>query len=83
MSVYHPCGTCRLGKDIERDPVSIDFKLRRFQNIWIADASIFPSIPSGNINSAVMMLAYKAAKSISQQINKKLVSKSKEKNIND
>jgi len=83
VSVYHPCGTCRLGKDIERDPVSLDFKLRRFQNIWIADASIFPSIPSGNINSAVMMLAYKAAKSISQQINKKMVSKSKEKNIND
>ena len=83
VSVYHPCGTCRLGKDIERDPVSIDFRLRQFQNIWIADASIFPSIPSGNINSAVMMLAYKAAKSISQQINKKLVSKSKEKNIND
>ena len=83
MSVYHPCGTCRLGNDVERDPVSIDFRLRGFQNIWIADASLFPSIPSGNINSAVMMLAYKASKSISQQVNKKLASISKEKNISD
>ena len=83
VSVYHPCGTCRLGNDVERDPVSIDFRLRGFQNIWIADASLFPSIPSGNINSAVMMLAYKASKSISQQVNKKLASISKEKNISD
>ena len=72
VSIYHPCGTCSLGQNPDQDPVALDFKLRGFQNLWVADASTFPSIPSGNINSAVMMMALKAASSISVQINNKL-----------
>ena len=69
VSVYHPCGTCSLGSDTSEDPVSLDFKLRGFRNLWVVDASTFPSIPSGNINSVVMMMALKAASSISEQLN--------------
>lgn len=72
VSIYHPCGTCSLGQNPDHNPVDLDFKLQGFQNLWVADASTFPSIPSGNINSAVMMMALKAASSISAQINNKL-----------
>ena len=72
VSIYHPCGTCSLGQNPDHNPVDLDFKLQGFQNLWVADASTFPSIPSGNINSAVMMMALKAASSISTQINNKI-----------
>jgi len=36
--------------------------------LWIADASLFPNVTSGNINAPVMMLAVKAADSICKQL---------------
>ena len=70
VSIYHLCGTCRLGSDASKAPVSNDFKLRALRNLWIADASLFPNITSGNINAPVMMLASKAANSICNQLSK-------------
>ena len=70
VSIYHLCGTCRLGSDPNKAPVSNEFKLRALQNVWIADASLFPNVTSGNINGPVMMLASKAADSISNQLPK-------------
>ena len=68
VSIYHLCGTCRIGKDSTKAPVNTDFKLRSFDNIWIADASLFPNVTSGNINSPTIMLAFKASESIAKQI---------------
>ena len=70
VSIYHLCGTCRLGSDPSKAPVSNEFKLRALKNVWIADASLFPNVTSGNINGPVMMLASKAADSISNQLPK-------------
>ena len=70
VSIYHLCGTCRLGSDASKAPVSNDFKLRALRNLWIADASLFPNVTSGNINAPVMMLASKAANSICNQLSK-------------
>ncbi len=70
VSIYHLCGTCRLGSDSVEAPVSNDFKLRALKNLWIADASLFPNVTSGNINAPVMMLAFKAAESIYKQLSK-------------
>ena len=70
VSIYHLCGTCRLGSDPNKAPVSNEFKLRALKNVWIADASLFPNVTSGNINGPVMMLASKAADSISNQLPK-------------
>ncbi|MDG2474474.1 MAG: GMC family oxidoreductase [Paracoccaceae bacterium] len=70
VSIYHLCGTCRLGSDASKAPVSNDFKLRALSNVWIGDASLFPNVTSGNINAPVMMLASKAADSICHQLSK-------------
>ena len=40
------------------------------ENLWIADASVFPNITSGNINAPVMMLANLGSKFIIEDLKK-------------
>ena len=59
-TVFHPVGTCRMGKiDGVVDPA---FRVRGTSNLWVADASVMPHLPSGNTNAATMMLAERAAR---------------------
>ena len=69
-SVYHPCGTCRMGKDTNNSVVSERFKVHGLENLWILDASVFPNITSGNINAPVMMLANLGSKIIIEDLKK-------------
>ena len=55
-TVYHPCGTASIGR-----VVAPDLHVKGINNLIIADASIFPSLVTTNINCAVMMAAEKAA----------------------
>ncbi|XP_012235578.1 glucose dehydrogenase [FAD, quinone]-like [Linepithema humile] len=57
LTSYHPAGTCRMG-----DVVDASFKVYNMKNLYVVDASILPSLPSGNINAAVITLAQKAAR---------------------
>ena len=57
---YHPVGTCRMGTD-ERAVVSPDLKVRGTQNLWVADASIFPRHIAGNTNATSIMIGDRAA----------------------
>jgi choline dehydrogenase len=59
-TVYHPCGTCRMGSD---DDAVLDpqLRLRGVDGLRVADASAMPLVPSSNIQPAVMMLAERAA----------------------
>ena len=59
-TVYHPCGTCRMGSD---DGAVVDpaLRLRGVAGLRIADASVMPLVPSSNIQPAVMMIAERAA----------------------
>lgn len=65
-TVYHPCGTCRMGAD---DAAVVDplLRLRGLRGLRVADASVFPLVPSSNIQPAVMMVAERAAEFISNE----------------
>lgn len=63
QTLYHPCGTCRMGTD-ERAVVDTRLRVRQVDGLRVADASVFPSIPSGNIHAPVMMVAERAAQMI-------------------
>ena len=70
VSVYHPCGTCRMDKEKSKGVVSERFKVHGLNNLWVLDASVFPNITSGNINAPVMMLANLGNKIITEDLKK-------------
>ncbi|ODM91657.1 Glucose dehydrogenase [FAD, quinone], partial [Orchesella cincta] len=65
-TVYHQCGTCRMGNGIKDPKAVVDSKFRvlHAKGLRVVDASIIPEIPNGNINSAVFMIADKASEFI-------------------
>jgi choline dehydrogenase len=60
-SVFHPVGTCRMGPGPGDAVVDHRLRVHGIEALRIADASIFPSITSGNTNAPVIMVAEKAA----------------------
>ncbi|MBK7617494.1 MAG: GMC family oxidoreductase N-terminal domain-containing protein [Vitreoscilla sp.] len=61
-TIFHPVGTCKMGR--EDDPTAVVDSELRFIGIVglrVADASVMPTITSGNTNSPVLMIAEKAA----------------------
>lgn len=61
-SAYHPCGTCKMGAKSDKSAVvDAECKVRGIDGLRIADASIFPTVPNGNINAPTIMVAEKAA----------------------
>ncbi len=67
-TIYHPCGTCRMSKDIKKGVVSDKLKVHGIDNLWIIDASIMPNITSGNINAPVMMLSQLSSKIVLEEL---------------
>lgn len=65
---YHIAGTCRMGSD-PGAVVSPELKLNGADNVWLADASIFPDLISGNTNAACMMIGMKLGLALSARQN--------------
>jgi len=61
-TIFHPVGTAKMGRDDDRQAV-VDARLRVIgvNGLRVIDASVMPSITSGNTNSPTMMIAEKGA----------------------
>jgi choline dehydrogenase len=59
-TIFHPTSTCRMGQD---DMAVVDERLRvrGLQSLRVADASVMPTVVSGNTNAACVMIGEKAS----------------------
>ena len=60
-TVFHPTCTCMMGPDSQRAVVDTNCRVYGVERLRVVDASIFPTVISGNTNGPTIMVAEKAA----------------------
>jgi choline dehydrogenase len=62
IPMFHPVGTAKIGgPDDAMAVVGPDCRLRGIAGLWVADASIMPTIPQGNTNATAIMIGERAS----------------------
>jgi choline dehydrogenase len=60
-TVYHPVSTCRMGSDAASSVVDPCLRVHGMNRLRVVDASVFPTVTSGNTNAPTLMVARRAA----------------------
>ena len=66
-TVYHPTSTCKMGVDAMA-VVDPELRVRGVEGLRVADASVMPTVVSGNTNAAAIMIGEKAADLVRQEV---------------
>jgi len=65
-TVFHQCGTCRMGDNASKSVVDGRLRVHGVNGLRVADASVFPTVPTGNTNGPSIMVGERAADFILQ-----------------
>jgi choline dehydrogenase len=66
-TVYHPTSTCKMGNDAMA-VVDPELRVHGVERLRVADASVMPTVVSGNTNAATIMIGERAADMVRQQL---------------
>jgi choline dehydrogenase-like flavoprotein len=62
--IGHACGTCRMGSDPALSVVDVEGRCHGIDNLWVADASVFPGCPSVGPALTVIANALRVASAV-------------------
>ncbi|HCP47909.1 MAG TPA: GMC oxidoreductase, partial [Deltaproteobacteria bacterium] len=60
-AAFHPLGTCGFGVDPETFPLDCDLKVRGWDDLYVADGSVFPTSLAVNPQLSIMAMATRCA----------------------
>nr|WP_258570863.1 GMC oxidoreductase [Flavimaribacter sediminis] len=56
-TTFHQSGSCAMGNNPSTSVVDSEMRVHGVDGLYVVDASVFPSVPSGNINAPTLMVA--------------------------